>query len=306
MQKRGLCCLALVLAFTGSAVAAGDGGWVQVHVQVLTIPYRTHDGARRAAYLVLPDWYGPRNNPPLPLIISPHGRGVPATENENRWGDLPALGRFAVVNPEGQGRRFARFSWGYPGQIADLARMPAIVRRAVPWLRIDQRRIYAVGASMGGQESLLLLARHPHLLAGVAAFDAVTDMASRYRDFGHLGCNTRCLARWRAPLGGGLQKLARAEIGGTPRSRPRAYARRSPLRYARAIASSHVPVQLWWSRADRVVDARDQSVPLARALRRLHADVYTAVGSWPHSAEMHQYSMLVPALRRFGLFATRV
>src|ERR671934_2650041 len=105
MQKRGLCCLALMLAFTGSAVAAGDGGWVQVHVHVLTIPYRTHDGERRSAYLVLPDWYGPRNNPPLPLIISPHGRGVSAEENVNRWGNLPALGPFAVVNPDGQGRR---------------------------------------------------------------------------------------------------------------------------------------------------------------------------------------------------------
>jgi len=33
---------------------------------------------------VLPDWYGPHDNPPLPLIISPHGRGVPAAENVER------------------------------------------------------------------------------------------------------------------------------------------------------------------------------------------------------------------------------
>ena len=84
-----------------------------------------------------------------------------ADDNAERWGDLPALGSFAVVNPEGQGRLFARFSWGYPGQIADLARMPQIVRRAVPWLRIDTSRIYAFGASMGGQESLLLRERRP-------------------------------------------------------------------------------------------------------------------------------------------------
>jgi pimeloyl-ACP methyl ester carboxylesterase len=301
-----LCCLAVLLCLAGSTAAADDGGWQQIHVRTFTIQYRTHDGHLRAASVVLPDWYGPRKNPPLPLIISPHGRGVPAIENESRWGDLPELGGFAVVNPEGQGRRLTRLSWGYPGQIDDLARMPAIVGRALPWLRIDRRRIYAVGASMGGQESLLLLARHPHLLAGVAAFDAVTDMASRYRDFPRIGCNRRCLARWRAPLGTGLRKLARAEIGGTPRSRPRAYARRSPLTYARAIAASRVPVQLWWSRADRVVDPRDQSVPLARTLRRLHANLYTVVGSWPHSAEMHQYSMLIPALRRFGLFPTRL
>jgi len=178
MRRGGLCCIAALLCLATSSAAADDGGWQQIHVRTLTIHYKTQDGQLRAAYVVLPDWYGPRNNPPVPLIISPHGRGVPATENVDRWGDLPALGSFAVVNPEGQGRRFARFSWGYPGQIEDLARMPEILNRSLPWLRIDRSRVYAFGASMGGQESLLLVARHPGLLAGVAAFDAVTDMAS--------------------------------------------------------------------------------------------------------------------------------
>jgi hypothetical protein len=306
MRRGGLCCLALVLALAGSA-AAGNGGWEQIHVRTFAIHYRTHDGYRRAAYVVLPDWYGPHHNPALPLIISPHGRGVAATENVERWGDLPALGPFAVVNPEGQGRRLADFSWGYPGQVDDLARMPEIVRHAIPWLRIDRSRIYAFGASMGGQESLLLVARHPSLLAGAAAFDAVTNMARRYRDFTRIGCNRRCLARWRSPLGHGLRKLARAEVGGTPRSNPRAYATRSPSTYARAIAASGVPLQLWWSRSDHVVAPGDQSVPFVRALRRLHsaAPLYTVVGAWPHSAEMHPYYMLIPALRRFGLFPTR-
>ena len=207
MRGGGLCCLALVLALAGSAAAA-NGGWEQTHVSTLTIHYRTHDGYRRAAYIVLPDWYGPHDNPPLPLVISPHGRGVSATENMERWGDLPALGPFAVVNPEGQGRRLAQFSWGYAGQIDDLARMPEIVRHA-------------------------------------AAFDAVTNMAKRYRDFMRIGCDRRCLARWRSPVGNGLRRLARAEIGGTPRANPRAYAARSPSAYARAIAASGVPLQLW-------------------------------------------------------------
>jgi hypothetical protein len=304
MRRGRLCCLALLLALAGSTSAAADD-WQQVHVQVLTIHYRTHDGNRRAAYVVLPDWYGPRDDPPLPLVISPHGRGVTASANVDRWGDLPASGGFAVVNPDGQGRRFGGFSWGYEGQIDDLARMPEIVQRAIPWLRVDRSRIYAFGASMGGQESLLLVAQHPRLLAGAAVFDAVTDMAARYRDFGRLDCNRRCLARWRAPLGSGLRALARTEIGGTPRSNPRAYAARSPLAHARALAASGVPLQFWWSRADRVVLARDQSVPLVRALRRLHANVYTDVGNWPHAADMHPYYMLIPALRRSGLLPER-
>src|SRR5512133_872484 len=195
MGRGALCLLAALLCLAGSA-AAGDGGWVQIHTRTIQIEYRTHDGHRRAAYVLVPDWYGPNRHPQLPLLISPHGRGVSADVNADRWGDLPALGSFAVVNPEGQGRRFARFSWGYPGQIADLARMPQIVRKALPWLRIDTTRIYTFGASMGGQESLLVLARDPSLLAGVAVFDPVTDMAKRYRDFARLRCNIRCVQQW--------------------------------------------------------------------------------------------------------------
>ena len=49
-------------------------------------------------------------------------------------------------------------------------------------------------------------------------------------------------------LGAVLQGLARTEIGGTPDDVPRAYAARSPVTYARALAESCVPLQLWWSR----------------------------------------------------------
>lgn len=94
------------------------------------------------------------------------------------WGALPAFGPFAVVDPEGQGRHLSRYSWGWPGQIADLARMPAIVQGAIPGLRIDRSRIYAIGSSMGGQETLLLVARYPRLLAGAAALDSATNMAA--------------------------------------------------------------------------------------------------------------------------------
>ena len=311
MGRRGLpvalAILAVSVALGALGPSAASASWNQVQVRVVTFHYKTHDGHRRAAYVVLPDWYGPGTNPPVPLIISPHGRGVSGEENVDRWGNLPNLGPFAVVNPEGQGRRFEHFSWGYPGQIADLARMPQLVRRAIPWLHIEPGRIYAFGTSMGGQETLLLVARHPKLLAGAAAFDPVTDMSRRYRDFAHLPCNRRCLGKWGDPLSSGLRELAREEIGGTPRSHPRAYARRSPINYVRAIASSGVPLQLWWSRTDRVVRAADQSVPLARELRRLNpaAPLETVVGSWPHSADMRPFFMLIPALKKFALIGIR-
>jgi poly(3-hydroxybutyrate) depolymerase len=262
------------------------------HVRVWTIRYRAHDGLLRPAYLLLPDWYGPHDHPPIPLVISPHGRGVDARENARIWGDLPARGRFAVVNPDGQGRRLELYSWGDPGQIDDLARMPAILRRALPWLRIDRRRIYAFGGSMGGQEVLLLVARRPHLLAGAAAFDAPVNLALRYREFPLL------------PFGRRLQALARAEVGGTPRADPGAYALRSPLDFARRIAFSGVPLEIWWSTRDRVVvDQRAESGALYRKLRELNpaAPVVQVVGKWRHTAEMRWNRRLPAALRRLGL-----
>jgi poly(3-hydroxybutyrate) depolymerase len=261
-------------------------------VRVVTIHYRAWDGRVRAAYVELPAWYGPQDDPPVPLVISPHGRGVPARDNVRFWGDLPAVGRFAVVNPEGQGRRLTLYSWGVPGEISDLARMPAIVHRALPWLRLARRRIYAIGGSMGGQETLLLVARHPRELAGAISFDADTNLALRYRDFGLVAAER------------GLQPLARYEIGGTPSSDPQGYAERSPLDAARQIAFSGVPLELWWSVRDRVVtDQRLNSGALFRRIVELNpaARVLGFVGSWRHTAEMWYFRQLPLALATIGL-----
>jgi pimeloyl-ACP methyl ester carboxylesterase len=268
------------------------------------IRYVAHDGRPSRATLVLPAWYGPAANPALPLIISPHGRGLTGRANSVLWGDLPGRGTFAVINPDARGRRLTGLSWGYSGQIADLARMPEILRTTMPWLRIDRRKVYAFGGSMGGQETLLLVARHPRLLAGAAAFSSVTDLRLQYRNFTRLRCSDRCRTLLGKPLGSSLKALARQEIGGGPQSRPGAYAARSPLTYARAIARSCVPLQLWWSVSDQiVVDQQRQSGRLFWELRQLNrsAPVDGFVGFWIHSAEMRARTGLPLALSNFGL-----
>jgi pimeloyl-ACP methyl ester carboxylesterase len=265
-------------------------------VRIVPISYEAHDGLMRRAFVILPSWYGPTDHPPIPLVISPHGRGVGARVNIRRWGRLPAVGDFAVINPEGQGRALTLYSWGDPGEISDLARMPDIVEEALPWLHVDRHRVYAFGGSMGGQETLLLVARYPHLLAGAASFDAPTNMAARYRAF------------IRQPLGPGLQRLARDEIGGTPSNDPRGYALRSPIDWARKIAFSGVPLQIWWSTRDRTVtDQREESGLLYRLIKRLNpaAPVSEFVGIWAHTTEMKSHGYLPYALSRFGLMPPR-
>ena len=260
-----------------------------------TIHYRANGDRPRLAYVLLPSWYAPHHNPRLPFIISPHGVGSgPFNGSARRWGDLPSADRFAIVFPEGQGRELAHHSWGYSGQIDDLARMPVIVSRALPWLKIDERRIYAVGGSMGGQETMLLVARYPRLLAGAIAFDAPTDLALRYAQFGVL------------PDGETLRELMRYEVGALPEDDPGAYADRSPLAQERAIAASDVPLQIWWSTQDRmVIQQQRQSGRLYRDIRRLNpeAPVREVVGDWEHGESMRWNRRLPEALRFLGLRA---
>ena len=280
-----LVCVAVVTAAATPSRAASA-------VRVLTFSYHSSVGPVRTAYLVLPSWYGPLRHPPIPLVISPHGRGVSGSYNLRFWGDLPARGPFALISPDGQGRRLPFYSWGYPGQIDDLARMPASARTVFPWLTIDPARVYAIGDSMGGQEVLLLAARQDVRLAGVVAFDPVTDMALRYR-------------RWFVTPGEhALPARARIEFGGTPAQLPHAYAARSPRFFVRAIARSGVPLQLWWSHRDSVVT--DQAAETAVFYRRLvaispAAPVQQIVGFWEHAHEMHPETQLPAALACFGL-----
>jgi len=273
-------------------------------VRLVTIPYVTHDGHHRTATLILPSWYGPSDNPPLPLVISPHGRGGSGQGNAKYWANMPAIGGFAVINPDGMGRRMKAFSYGYVGQIDDLARMPDIATQALPWLRIDRTRIYALGSSMGGQETLLLVARHPHLLAGAAAMDSVADLALRYDQLLDLACDAQCLKRWGQPVGRVLQSNLRREVGGTPEQNPAGYAARSGLDLASQIAASGVPLQIWWSLDDQIVtDQQTQSGAMFQALRTIApcAPVSEFVGHWAHSHEMRASSLLRFALAGFGL-----
>ncbi len=278
----------MTLAVAGTARADatpyGLGGSTTALVE---LTYRAHDGLDRPAWLLLPVGY---HGQPVPLVISPHGRGVDPLSNALGWGELPGEGGFAVINPGGMGRRLDDYSWGDPGEIADLARMPRIVE--AHGVDVERSRVYAIGGSMGGQETLLLVARYPRLLAGAVAFDPATDMTRRYWDFAAL------------KHGAHLQALARDEIGGTPGTDPEAYDVRSPDHYVRAIADSGVPLQLYWSTADRViVDQRVETDALYGLIHDLNPRdrVWDFEGEWAHTAEMQPTRRMPRALARFGL-----
>ena len=209
-----------------------------------------------------------------------------------------------MISPDGQGRRLGDYSWGSPGQIADLARMPAIARAGLPWLRIDRTQDLRV--------------RRQHGRPGVAAAARAPSPAARRRGGVRRGVGLRAAvpgvreaalqralsARSRGAARTPAAGTGAVELGGSPRQRPLAFAERSPITYARAIAASCVPLQIWWSPADRVVvDQQRQSGKFFWKLRAMnpHAPISGYVGFWIHSHEMRASTRLPFALRRFGL-----
>jgi pimeloyl-ACP methyl ester carboxylesterase len=304
LRRPVLVLLLTALAVVAAGTASQSHGACRASVRTLTFAYTSHDGRSRLAYVVLPSWYGPDRNPAVPAVISPHGRNANGLSNSRYFGNLPAVGQFAVISPDGMGRKDTYKSYGYTGQIEDLARMPKLAEAAFPWLRLDHERIYALGSSMGGQETALLVARHPELLAGAAAMDSVTDMTRRYGQLLSVPCDRACLRTWGKPYGYILQAAMRREVGGSPSENPEGYALRSPLSQARAIAFSNVPLQIWWSSRDKiVVDQKHQSERLFQALRRLNPDAPVSAyeGTWKHSSEMRSTALLPIALEGFGL-----
>jgi len=107
----------------------------------------------------------------------------------------------------------------------------------------------------------------------------VTNFYDRYTDFA-LSARTR-----------GLQALARIEVGGTPKTNPTGYVLRSPTHWLPQIAASGVPLQLWWSTADAIVENQQhQTAHFYEELKKRHpkGKVETIVGTWQHSKPMRQ------------------
>jgi hypothetical protein len=70
-----------------------------------------------------------------------------------------------------------------------------------------------------------------------------------------------------------------------------------------------VPLQLWWSKEDKIVlDQLHQSAKLFAAIQKRNPDapVSAYIGWWQHSAEMHAQTRLPLALTTFGLLPQEV
>jgi hypothetical protein len=72
--------------------------------ETMLVHYRAHDGVLRPALVMVPSDY---HGQPIPLVISPHGRGVDERENELLWGRPSRRGRLRGDQPGGRRTRAA-------------------------------------------------------------------------------------------------------------------------------------------------------------------------------------------------------
>ena len=171
--------VALGLVASGIAVAGSAAPRAAVRVWTSTTPRTTATTASPTS--CSPPGTGPRSTRAIPVIISPHGRNANRLSNTKYFGNLPAIGRFAVISPDGMGRTHTSKSYGYKGQIDDLAKMPEFAEaRASRGSASTGRASMRIGSSMGGHETLCSSRATRDLLAGAAAMDSVTDLSRRY------------------------------------------------------------------------------------------------------------------------------
>jgi pimeloyl-ACP methyl ester carboxylesterase len=308
IRSRTLVCLFAALAlcvlgaaFARQAVAATPRAAVVQATrvdgdQVLAVPYHSWNRKARYATVVLPADYAPGNNEALPCIVQPHGRDATPLGPASRWGDLPTTQRFMVICPDSSGRRDPSNSWGVAGQLQDIAEIAGVVESSIPWVHIDRRRLYIVGISMGGQETLSTLARYPDLFAAGLCCDGNANLAARYREFPLVGMADS-------------QKLMSWEIGGTPKKVPWLYARRSSTPFVGTLATCGVPIAIWWSQDDRIGynQATSQTGYLYSRimLRNPAAPVVQVVGTGAHGSMLAGHpEAAIEFLRPGGVWRT--
>jgi len=204
---------------------------------------------------------------PVPVVLSPHPMGFSAVANV--FGE--AAGSRTLVDvpgiwPSARRRRVAvvcveavcmmgGVSLGWRAHLEAFATTICAASAAVP---LDPGRVVAAGLSMGGMESLLLAVLRPDLVRAVAVQNALTDLVPWFRH-----------AQESPDLAEHVRQ-AQEEIGGTPDTAVDAFAARSPITHAAALAG--VPVMMRYNFLDDITPATSQSLPFLAAHREAGGD----------------------------------
>jgi predicted peptidase len=268
------------------------------------ITYVGIGGVERSAIIDVPSL---ASREPVPLILGTHPAGWTNAEDFHGgafdtvaphpgWHGLAEKHGVIIVSPQTYGENVPLLSLGYRPSMQDAVGAIDAVRDL--GYRIDHDRIYACGLSMGGQETLLLIARNPGLFAAGFAFNPVIDVRAWYNDilsspyYAELNGDDPSLA---------LDHLIQQELGGPADSQLSACAERSPQSYATQLTTT--PLMIYWSQLDDIVphQATRQTLALVEEIRRIdpNAPVAAFNHTWSHGYSLfdlrerwalHEYS----------------
>ncbi len=240
---------------------------VDAKTVVLRTWYDTWNGRRRAMTILFPR-AAENTGRVLPLLVAAHPAGGASTCVDQIASFAGQFG-FVLACLDGQGISTRAFSYGAPGQIADLAAAPRLIAGRLPGMKLDARKLYLVGSSMGGTEALLVGLRYPGAYRETVALDPVTDLGFRF--------NSLPLVR---------RNQLESECAGPPTLRGSCYSVRSPIAYVGKRALGSAVLNVWWSTTDPVSGAPQQVPRFLAAQRGLMqpGQLRERVGAWGHGA----------------------
>lgn len=159
-----------------------------------------------------------------------------------------------VLSPELHGDRTKGGKASFASRNAQQDVLDALAAMRAQYPNIDAKRIYLAGRSMGGMLATLMLVKHPDLFAGAVAGAPITDAAA-------LLDHSVLFAE-----GMPARKALEEELGGTPKTVPFEYVRRSPITFA--PNARYAPLVLWSGTNDTWVPM-DQSGQMDAAIRKV-------------------------------------
>lgn len=135
-----------------------------------------HDGRERTYHLYLPEANDGYENKPLVVALHRFAETGKRMSKLTGFTDLAEETGFAVVYPEGIGRRWNTRTFG-PDSVDDVGYLKALVGHLLAEYNFDAERVYLTGASNGGFMTYLLAVELTGVFAAVAPVMATMPKA---------------------------------------------------------------------------------------------------------------------------------
>ena len=242
VRQAPLGALAVVFAFAADPCHAGKGKPLRKGVDKVEFLSSADSTMQPALF------HNPETDNPAPLLVGLHTwSGNYMQSNGEPYAGWCVRKKWAFIYPNFRGPNRRPEATGSELVVKDIL---SAVEYAKQNAKVDEKRIYLVGASGGGYTSLLMAGRAPEVWAGVSAWVPISDLKAWY-----LECKK---------AGRGYGRQVAASCGGPPGASPEVdaqYKKRSPLTHLKNAANVALDINAG------IHDGHKGSVPISHTLR---------------------------------------